>query len=313
MVTNWFANTIDLIKLGRPLHLIGGAIFYGVGVAAAGSTLRDGGLALLGLATALSAQLMNHYSNDYFDRDADVANATPTRWSGGSRVLPAGRLPAQVALAAALGWGMLAMSLAVLSAMHSPNPALSAGVLGLAIALAWVYSGPPLYLHRRGWGEVVGALLVPGMTALTGFVLQTGTVQPIILLTILPLCLLQFAMLIAVSLPDVVGDRKVGKRTLAVMFGPQQAVRWQIGAIGMAFLSLPLLGLGGVPWLVALAPLTTAPIGLWLIIRFRSGAWADPAAWDGLGFWSIGQLVGSAGMMLLGFVATEWVTQGWGA
>lgn len=307
MVTNWFANTIDFIKLGRPLHLIGGAIFYGVGVAAAGSTLRDGGLALLGLATALSAQLMNHYSNDYFDHDADLANPTPTRWSGGSRVLPAGRLPAQAALAAALGWGALAIILAVLSMVRSPNPALSAGVLGLAIALAWVYSGPPLYLHRRGWGEATGAVLVPGMTALAGFVLQTGTIQPTIVVALIPLCLLQFAMLVAVSLPDVAGDRVVGKRTLAVIFGPQRAAQWQTIAIGAAFATLPLLILGGVPWPVAVAPLATLPIGIWLISRIRAGAWADPAAWDGLGFWSIGQLVGSAGMMLLGFVLAAWM------
>ncbi|OAN42793.1 ubiquinone biosynthesis protein UbiA [Chloroflexus islandicus] len=306
MVTNWLASTIDLIKLGRPLHLIGGAIFYGVGVAAAGSTLRDGGLALLGLATALSAQLMNHYSNDYFDHDADLANPTPTRWSGGSRVLPAGRLPAQAALAAAIGWGTLAIILAVLSAARSPNPALSAGVLGLAIALAWVYSGPPLYLHRRGWGEATGAVLVPGMTALAGFMLQTGTIQPIIILAIIPLCLLQFAMLVAVSLPDVAGDRVVGKRTLAVIVGPQRAAQWQTIAIGAAFAILPLLILGGVPWPVAVGPLATAPIGLWLISRLRAGAWAEPAAWDGLGFWSIGQLVGSAGMMVLGFVLSAW-------
>ncbi|WP_298818647.1 prenyltransferase [Chloroflexus sp.] len=303
MHANWLQTSIDLIRLGRPLHLLGGAIFYGVGVAAAGVAPRDSGLALLGLLTTLSAQLMNHYSNDYFDRDADCANTTPTRWSGGSRVLPAGRLPAQVALVAALGWGGLALLLALLSAVRSPDPTLSIGVFGIAIALAWVYSGPPLYLHRRGWGEVIGALLVPGMTAIAGFTLQTGTIQPIIVLAVIPLCCLQFAMLVAVSLPDVTGDRAVGKRTLAVIVGPQRVVQWQIGAIVAAFTSLPLITAGGVPWLVAVAPLTTAPIGIWLINRLRKGAWADPSSWDVLGFWSIGQLVGSAGMMLLAFLA----------
>lgn len=303
MTANWLQTAIDLIRLGRPLHLLGGAIFYGTGVAAAGAVPRDSGLALLGLLTTLSAQLMNHYSNDYFDRDADRANPTPTRWSGGSRVLPTGRLPACVALIAALSWGGLAMLLALLSAIRSPNPLLSAAVLGTAIALAWVYSGPPLYLHRRGWGEVIGALLVPGLTAVTGFVLQTGTITSIMLLAVLPLCLLQFAMLIAVSLPDVIGDQTVGKRTLAVICGPQRAAQWQIGAIVAAFAVLPLIAMGGVPWLVAVAPLATAPIGIWLIVRLRAGAWADPQAWDSLGFWSIGQLVGSAGMILLAFLA----------
>ena len=47
-------------------------------------------------------QLMTHYSNDYFDLEADRANRTPTRWSGGSRVLPDEELPPRLALALAL-------------------------------------------------------------------------------------------------------------------------------------------------------------------------------------------------------------------
>lgn len=301
MHANWLTIIIDLIKLGRPLHLLGGAIFYGIGVAAAGPELANSFLAGLGLVTVLSAQLMNHYSNDYFDRVADTLNPTPTHWSGGSRVLPEGRLPAQAALIAALSWGGIAIGLALVCVVLSPNPTLSTMILGSSILLAWVYSGPPLYLHRHGWGEVVGAWLVPGGTAMTGFILQTGTVQPVIGLVILPLCFLQFAMLIAVSLPDVVGDRAAGKRTLAVIFGPHRVVQWQRGAIIAALASLPLLMIGGVPWPVAVAPLAVAPIGIWLIVRLHTGAWADPTAWDALGFWSIGQLVGSAGLMLLAF------------
>lgn len=298
----WLHPILALIRLGRPLHLIGGAIFYGVGVAAAGIPITDPGLAFLGLAATLSAQLMNHYSNDYFDHEADRANPTPTNWSGGSRVLPEGHLPAHAALIAAIGWGCIALLLATLSTLSAPQPLLSGTLFALAIALAWVYSGPPLYLHRRGWGEVVGALLVPGGTALVGFSLQTGTLRLSILLSVIPLCLLQFAMLIAVSLPDVAGDRAVGKRTLAVIFGPRRAAQWQSYAIGAALISLPLLSFAGLPPLVAAAPLATAPIGLWLIARLRRNAWADPTAWNSLGFWSIGQLVGSAGMMLLAWL-----------
>jgi 1,4-dihydroxy-2-naphthoate octaprenyltransferase len=109
-------------------------------------------------------------------------------------------------------------------------------------------------------------------------------------------------MLIAVSFPDVTGDRAVGKRTLAVMFGPQRAAHWQMIAILATLASLPLLAFAGLPPLVATAPVATAPIGLWLIWQLRRGAWANPAVWDRLGFWSIGQLVGSAGMMLLAFL-----------
>ena len=95
------------------------------------------------------AQLMTHYANDFFDLEADRANRTPTRWSGGSRVLPDGVLPPGVALGAAL----------VLGARRARRRA-GAGDARAAIgrcccrspssmiALAWGYSAPPLRLCR---------------------------------------------------------------------------------------------------------------------------------------------------------------------
>lgn len=298
------ARAVALLALGRPLHLGGGALFYGLGVAVAGydGTPLAGGVALLGLLTVMAAQLMNHYSNDYFDFDADQANPTPTRWSGGSRVLPSGQLPPQAALWAALSCGAAALLLSLPAALASPAPVASATLLLGAITLAWIYSGPPLYLHRRGFGESVGAVVVPGLSAMVGYMLQVGTLGPLVLLTITPLCLMQFAMLVAVSLPDVVGDAVVGKLTLAVLLGPQRASRLLMASVALAYALLPLLWWLGLPALVALAPLGAAPIGAWLIVRLAQGAWAAPAAWEGLGFWSIGQLVASAGLMLLAFL-----------
>lgn len=288
------------VALGRPLHLIGGAIFYGLGVAAAGymGAPLNGRAALLGLLTVAAAQLMNHYSNDYYDLEADRANPTPTAWSGGSRVLAEGRLPAHAALLAAVSFGGLALGLGLLAALASPHPVGALALLLLAIGLAWVYSGPPLYLHRRGLGEVTGALLVPGLTAIVGYQLQRGAVEWPILLAITPLCLLQFAMLIAVNFPDAAGDAVVGKATLVVRLGPARAAQLYLAAVGLAYGSLPVLASLGLPWPVALAPLATLPIAAWLAFRVRRGAWRDSQTWETLGFWSIGQLVGSAGMML---------------
>ncbi|PDW03854.1 prenyltransferase [Candidatus Viridilinea mediisalina] len=302
--TGLLARLVALILLGRPLHLAGGALFYALGVAAAGYAGAPLALdaALLGLLTVMTAQLMNHYSNDYFDLDADQANPTPTRWSGGSRVLPSGQLPPQAALWAALCCGGLALVLAGFAASASPSPLASGALLLVAIVLAWVYSGPPLYLHRRGFGEPVGAFVVTGTTALSGYILQTGQLTLLSLLIILPLCLMQFTMLVAVSLPDQQGDRAVGKLTLAVLLGPERAAWCMAGTTVVAYLMLPLLWYAGLPTLVALAPLGAAPIGLWISFQTFRGIWAKPHLWDALGFWSIGQVVASAGLMLLAFL-----------
>ncbi|HMQ32222.1 MAG TPA: prenyltransferase [Chloroflexaceae bacterium] len=297
------ARAADFAALGRPLHLAGPAIFYGLGLAAAhhAGAPAGWGVAAAGLLTVAAAQLMNHYSNDFYDLAADVANSTPTRWSGGSRVLVDGRLPPAAALWAARGCGALALALAAATATAAPAPWASLALLLFAIALAWVYSGPPLFLHRRGLGEVTGALLVPGLTALVGYQLQAGAVGPLALLAAAPLCLFQFAMLVAVNVPDAAGDAAVGKRTLVVLLGVPWAARLFVGALALAYLALPLAALAGLPWPAALAPLAAAPIGLWLAARVAGGAWADQAAWEGVAFWSIGLLVASAGLMLAAF------------
>ena len=94
------------VRLGRPLFLVGGLVFYGLGAAIAayvgGGREIDWRRYVWGQIAVTAAHLMTHYCNDYFDFHADQANATPTRWSGGSRVLPAGELPRAAALVAAL-------------------------------------------------------------------------------------------------------------------------------------------------------------------------------------------------------------------
>jgi 1,4-dihydroxy-2-naphthoate octaprenyltransferase len=73
----------------------------------------------------------------------------------------------------------------------------------------------------------------------------------------------------------------------------------------VAYLSLPLLVAGGLPWPVALAVLMPAPVALWLARRMGDGAWKVATAWNGLGFWSVALLMGTAVLETAGFV---WVT-----
>jgi 1,4-dihydroxy-2-naphthoate octaprenyltransferase len=283
----------DLGRLGRPLHLAGGALFYAIGAAAAAAegapARRD--IALAGLLAALCAQLLTHYSNDYFDLDTDRLNQHPTRWSGGSRVLVEGALAPATALWAALACGAASLGLAAWAAARSPEPWVSLGLALLGLALAWSYSAPPLRLNRWGAGEITGALLVPGLTALYGYQLQTGGGLSPQLLAVVPLCLFQFAMLVAVNLPDVESDAAVGKRTLVVRLGRPRAAALYIGAVAAAFVSLPLLSLLGLSRLVGLAALGAAPIALGLFVALWRGAWLRPTAWEALGFWSIGLLM----------------------
>lgn len=298
-----FLQVYAFIRLGRPLFLVGGVVLHGLGVAMAlysGASLNIGAL-LWGQLGITALQWMTHYSNDYFDLEADRANRTPTRWSGGSRVLPEGVLPPQVALATALVLaGVAVLAAFVLTGVVQTGP-LTLVLFGLVGLLAWFYSAPPLRLHSRGLGEGMTALLVTGLTPLTGFYLQSGRLDVLPLLAIVPLACLQFAMLLAIEFPDATGDKSAGKKTLVVRLGMARAIRLYRTVLALAYLSLPLLLILGLPPLVAVAIGLMSPLAVWQLWRVGRGDATNPARWNHLAFFSVGLLIGTAIVEMITF------------
>jgi len=289
------------LKLGRPKFLVGGFVFYGLGAALAVATGApfDRGRYLWGQLMVSATQLMTHYANDYFDLEADRANRTPTRWSGGSRILPDGVLPPAAALGAALVLGAIALGAAVMFAMRTPDLPLTLPLAVIIATLAWAYSAPPVRLAARGLGEITTAVVVTLSVPSLGYYLQAGNFDGRILAACLLPCVLQFAMLLAIELPDAAGDAVAGKRTLVVRLGAPVGARLYAGLTIAGFGALPLLAQSALPARVALAPLALAPIAIWQAARVVRGGYADPARWDSIAFWSVALLAGSASAALL--------------
>jgi 1,4-dihydroxy-2-naphthoate octaprenyltransferase len=291
------------VKLGRPLFLGGGFIMYGLGAAlAAFSGARiDWTRYAWGQLAVTVTQLMTHYANDHFDLAADRANRTPTRWSGGSRVLVDGTLPPVVALLAALV--LLAVALGVVARFAlGPFPPSVAPQLLLMIALAWEYSAPPLRLCARGLGELTTAVVVTLLVPWLGFVLQTGAAHRLLPLAVIPPCAFQFTMLLAIEFPDAAGDAASGKRTLVVRLGGAWAARLYVVVVCATYLSLPLWTSLGLPPRFAIAASTTAPLAAWQVTRVAGGAWREPERWESVGFWSVALLMLVAVVELLAAV-----------
>jgi hypothetical protein len=110
-------------------------------------------------------------------------------------------------------------------------------------------------------------------------------------------------MLLAINVPDAAGDAVAGKRTLVVRRGAGWAARLYLLALAATYGVLPLLVAAGLPVLVAGAVCLPLPVAVWQGWRMRSGAWANPAQWGSLGFWSVGLLMGTAAAQLAAFVA----------
>jgi 1,4-dihydroxy-2-naphthoate polyprenyltransferase len=306
------ARGLALVRLGRPHFLIGGFLLYGLGALVAvrqGARFRSSHY-WLGQMVITAFQLMTHYANDYFDLEADLANLTPTMFSGGSRVLPDGQLPPLAALISALGLAFVGTAAALRLAVFPAGEGqpLAAGVLLVAGALAWAYSAPPLALHSRGWGEVATAVVVTGLTPLAGYLLQArasgSAARPSMgpLLAVLwPLALLQFNMLLTIELPDAAGDAAVGKRTLVVRVGDRIAARLSQLTLFAAYGSLPILAwLGLLPVSTAVALAVTSPVAAWQIWRLGRGDWARPERWGSLAFRAVALLVATAACAVAG-------------
>lgn len=292
------------VRLGRPLFLGGGFLLYALGatIAAWAGARLDWAAYGCGQLGVTAFQLMTHYGNDYFDLEADRANATPTRWSGGSRVLPGAQLAPAVALYAALAFAGIGIATTLyLGTRAATGPWVMPALLA-AGALAWLYSAPPLRLHSTGFGELDTALVVTALVPFVGFHLQTRSLAGMrtLLLSLVPLVLLQFAMLLAIGFPDAEGDAAVGKRTLVVRLGPGAAARLYLVTTAAAFLSLPLLLALGLPMQVAAGAALVAPVAGWHGLRARS-AWADARRWESLTFWAVAVLIATAAGELAGF------------
>ncbi|MDQ6942959.1 MAG: prenyltransferase, partial [Candidatus Eremiobacteraeota bacterium] len=159
---------LAFIRLSRPLFLYGGfaGVALGAAVAHAAGLRLDVAAYVWVQALVTSFQLMVHYANDYFDREAD-AHATRTAWSGGSGVLTAHMLSPRVALVAALVCAALGLVVTARFALAGNAPV---AWLGLAIGvLAWCYSAPPVRFAARGLGELDAALVVAVLVPLAGF------------------------------------------------------------------------------------------------------------------------------------------------
>jgi 1,4-dihydroxy-2-naphthoate polyprenyltransferase len=291
-VRTFVTRAFAVVRLGRPIFLLGGLSLYGLGTLAA---VRNGYAFelvpfLLGQLAVSAIQLMTHYANDYFDFEADRANLTPTRWSGGSRVLVNGELPRRVALHAALFVGAVAVvaTIALLFTAGPTPPKLGAVLLLVLIQLlAWSYSGPPFKFHSRGLGEPTTALVVPFLTPLAGYVVVAGRVELLPMALSLPLCLLQIAMLLTIEFPDYEGDHTVGKSSWVVLLGPKRAAGLTatliVGAFAAAFSGVWL----GVPPGVALGWLGILPLGALQLVWLRRGDFRRRAAWEQLSFGAV--------------------------
>ncbi len=248
----------EFIRLGRFPFLLSGFIPFTAGALLAlllGAQFTPDRF-LVGYAAMAAAHLSVHYSNDYFDADADRFVET-TAISGGSGVLAVHPALKPAALLAAVA--LMAVSVLIgylfVTVYAYPVVFLAFGIAGNL--LGWFYTAPPLAFAYHKLGEVANmitfGLLMPG----AGYFVAAGTLDLAFFAFAVPLCLYGLVFITSVEIPDMEGDIAGGKPTLVARRGRVFGFRLIALAATLATATLLLFALTG-----TFAPVDFRPVAL---------------------------------------------------
>jgi 1,4-dihydroxy-2-naphthoate polyprenyltransferase len=170
--------------------------------------------AVLCLVVALALQVGVNYANDYSDgiRGTDAARVGPMRLVGSGAATPAA-----VKRAAFASFGVAAVAGVAVTWLSGEWWLLAVGAA--SILSAWFYTGGTHPYGYAGLGEVV-VFVFFGLVAVMGTTyVQARMVTPASFVAAVAVGLVACQVLVANNLRDIVGDREVGKRTLATRLG----------------------------------------------------------------------------------------------
>ncbi|MEE2756205.1 MAG: 1,4-dihydroxy-2-naphthoate polyprenyltransferase [Myxococcota bacterium] len=221
----------------RPATLWAGAVPVFVGAAlAAAAGYGPGTSSILALVGALLIQVGTNLVNDYADFKTGADG--PDRL-GPKRATSEGWLKPRQVLAAALITLLCAGAVGVYLSTIGGAPILVLGIVSIVCAVA--YTAGPVPLAYVGLGDVF-VLAFFGVAAVAGtFYLETGFLDVGSVIAGLIIGALATMILVVNNLRDRVGDKRVGKRTLAVRFGPR-FTRIQYLALCIAAYALTVYG-----------------------------------------------------------------------
>ncbi len=243
-----------VLELLKPVTWFAPMWAFMCGVVSSGAPLAErwplavAGVVLAGPAVCATSQAVN----DWFDRHVDAINEP-------DRPIPSGRIPGAWGLSIGVAWTLLSLLLAA---------ALGVWVLGATVAglaLAWVYSAPPLRLKARGWwGPLSVGLCYEGLAWFTGAAVMARGLPDGRITTVA--ALYSFGAIGIMVLNDfkaVEGDRRTGVLSVPVDLGVEAAA-----SLACVIMAAPQVVVAAL--LVSWGqPLAAAAVGVSLAVQLR--------------------------------------------
>jgi len=206
-----------VLELLKPITWFAPMWAFGCGIVSSGLPIMTrlgavaAGVALAGPFVCATSQAVN----DWFDRHVDAINEP-------NRPIPSGRIPGRWGFYIACLWTALSLALAATLGLW----VFLAAVFGLA--LAWIYSAPPLRLKKNGWwGNSAVAICYEGLPWFTGAAVMAASLPD---LSVIGLALLySFGAHGIMTLNDfksVEGDTHMGLQSIPVQMGVDRAAKF---------------------------------------------------------------------------------------
>jgi 1,4-dihydroxy-2-naphthoate octaprenyltransferase len=180
------------------------------------------------LVASLFIQAATNMFNEYYDYKRGLD--TPESVGIGGAIVRDGISPKTVLL---LAWSFFAIAM-LLGVYICANSSWWLAVIGtVCMAAGYFYTGGPVPIAYTPFGELAAGFFMGFTIILISFFIQTGTITTTPMLVSVPISILVGAILLANNIRDLDGDKKSGRKTLAILLGRQRAI-WLLGSMFIA-------------------------------------------------------------------------------
>ncbi len=214
---------MDWVNLSRPpFHSVGLLPFFlGTFLAWRLEHVFRFDIFALGSFAVMLIMLSTYHAGEYFDIREDTISKSiyPSRFAGGSGVMPTGRVSGKVpfwtSIAALAAAGLIGLALQF---SYETGPyTLLLGAMGALPG--FFYSTRPVRLVETGFGECFIGFCYGWLPVAAAFYIQAAYLHPIINWISVPIAASIFNVILVNEFPDYEGDRESRKRNLLVRFG----------------------------------------------------------------------------------------------
>lgn len=264
------------IRIARPLYLLGGILFYalGVGISRYLGNPVNWGLVIIGQIWVTIFQLGFHLLITYFHHP--LVLGAPNRIQideegDGDNQFIRGEL----VLSAAFTSFAVAAILGLLFLWWLKVSGVVFMIMGLMIILMFALVVPPFQIIKTGYGDLLQAILVVNLIPGIAFSLQYGELHRLVAMSTFPITLIYLSTQLAYQFQTYGNDLLKNKTTLLTLLG------WERGMMLHNLLILISYFLFGLAMLFGLSPRVTLPVffvlplgifQIWYMTRIAAGA-----------------------------------------